>query len=89
MAGATNTTLPSIGASALIKRVVAGKKGIDTLFSSNQIDFLNAIGGQTLAFDDLISFGPLRAHRWRIEDRGCPLAHHPRSMGTARRSTAN
>src|SRR5262249_32943369 len=59
-------------AKGLIKRVVAGKEGIDTLFSSNQIDFLNAIGGQTVAFDDLISFGPLRAHRWCIEDRGCP-----------------
>ena len=74
MAGATNTTLPSIGASALIKRVVAGKKGIDTLFSSNQIDFLNAIGGQTLAFDDLISFGPLRVHAGALKTGDAPGA---------------
>jgi hypothetical protein len=59
----------------LIKRVVAGKmgkKGIGTLFSKEQVKFLNAVGNQTIDFDALTVFGPLEAHRWQFEDTACP-----------------
>ena len=56
----------------LIKRVVAGKKPIEALFSKRQEDFLAAMGGKPVPFDKLTIFGPLEAHRWQLADPACP-----------------
>lgn len=56
----------------LIKRVTAGGKSIKSLFSRQQEDFLEAMGGQTIDFEILTVFGPLKAHRWDLDDPRCP-----------------
>jgi hypothetical protein len=56
----------------LIKRVAAGKNGIGALFCKEQVEFLAAVGGQKVAFDTLIVYGPLQAHRWGFMDPACP-----------------
>lgn len=56
----------------LIKRVVAGKKGIGSLFTKEQIKFLKSVGNHTVDFDALTVFGPLAAHRWQFDDPACP-----------------
>jgi hypothetical protein len=56
----------------LIKRVVAGKRPIDALFAKRQKDFLVAMGGKPIPFEQLTIFGPLEAHRWQLADPGCP-----------------
>jgi hypothetical protein len=56
----------------LIKKVVAGERSIGVLFTKEQEEFLEALGGQRIDVDDLTSFGPLMAHRWKFEDPACP-----------------
>lgn len=56
----------------LIKRVVAGEKPIGALFTDEQQDFIEALGGRRIDFATLSIFGPLKAHRWKFEDPGSP-----------------
>jgi hypothetical protein len=56
----------------LIKRVVAGKRPVEELFSKRQEEFLAAMGGKPVPFDQLTIFGPLEAHRWQLVDAACP-----------------
>jgi hypothetical protein len=60
-------------AKGLIKRVVAGDKGIATLFTEEQEAFLAEMsGGRTPEFARLAVLGPLEAQRWDFEDPACP-----------------
>jgi hypothetical protein len=56
----------------LIKRVTAGEKSIKSLFSRQQEGFLKAMGGDTIDFETLTVFGPLKAYRWDLIDPRCP-----------------
>ena len=56
----------------LIKRVAAGEKGIASLYTSEQEDFLKAMGRRAPDFRKLVVLGPLRAQRWDFEDPACP-----------------
>ncbi|MET0732360.1 MAG: hypothetical protein ABW054_04745 [Casimicrobiaceae bacterium] len=55
-----------------IKRVVAGKKSISTIFTAAQEKFLTKIAGHKIDFTSLAVLGPLTAQRWRFADPGCP-----------------
>ncbi len=63
-------------AKGLIKKVVAGDKGIDALFDAEQERFLREmvgeVGHQHIDFGSLRVLGPLMAHRWKFEDDACP-----------------
>jgi hypothetical protein len=60
-------------AKGLIKSVVAGEKGIASLFSREQEEFLAAMsGGRSPDFATLAVLGPLKAQRWDFEDPACP-----------------
>lgn len=56
----------------LINQVVAGKKSIARLFTSEQEDFLTSIGKQHIDYNSLSVLGPLHAQRWKFEDPACP-----------------
>jgi len=56
----------------LIKRVADGKKPIGALFTQEQEAFLLTMAGRGIDGDGLAVLGPLRAHRWKFEDRACP-----------------
>jgi hypothetical protein len=56
----------------LIKKVVAGEKPIGAVFSDEQESFTEALGGKRIDFKTLAIFGPLQAHRWKLEDPACP-----------------
>jgi hypothetical protein len=58
----------------LIKRVAAGKRPIRDLLTSAQKKFIVKTAKRKIDFDALVVLGPLRAHRWRFEDPGCPWA---------------
>jgi len=59
-------------AKGLVKKVAAGEKPIEAVFTKEQEDFLHAVGGQRIDFESLAVFGPLQAHRWKFEDPACP-----------------
>jgi hypothetical protein len=56
----------------LIARVRAGEEPISALFSPEQENFLKEMGGMTIDFGTLVTFGPLRAYWWRYDDPRCP-----------------
>jgi hypothetical protein len=56
----------------LIKRVVAGEKGLAALFTEEQEAFLAEMAGAAPALKTLSVLGPLRAQRWDFEDPACP-----------------
>jgi hypothetical protein len=56
----------------LIKRVAAGAKPIEALFSAEQEDFLMTVARRRIDFATLAVLGPLVAQRWRFEDPACP-----------------
>jgi hypothetical protein len=56
----------------LIKRVAAGKRPIRELLTAAQKKFIERTAKRKIDFDALVVLGPLRAHRWRFEDPGCP-----------------
>jgi hypothetical protein len=56
----------------LIKRVAAGKRPIKELLTPAQRKFIEKTAKRKIDFDSLVVLGPLRAHRWRFEDPGCP-----------------
>ncbi len=60
-------------AKGLIKRVVAGDKGIASLFTDEQEAFLADLsGGRKIDLARLSVLGPLEAQRWDFEDPACP-----------------
>ena len=60
-------------AKGLIKGVVAGEKGIASLFTREQEAFLAEMsGGRIPEFAKLAVLGPLEAQRWDFEDPACP-----------------
>ena len=59
-------------AKGLVKRVVAGKKGIAALFTKEQEEFLKDMSGKVPDLEKLAVLGPLRAQRWDFEDPACP-----------------
>jgi hypothetical protein len=59
-------------AKGLIKRVAAGGKPIEALFTAEQEDFLKTVARREIDFGTLAVLGPLHAQRWRIEDPACP-----------------
>jgi hypothetical protein len=56
----------------LIKRVAVGKRPIRELLTPEQRAFIEKTAKRKIDFDTLVVLGPLRAHRWRFEDPGCP-----------------
>lgn len=56
----------------LVKKVIAGERPIEALFTPEQESFIEALGGRGIDFETLTIFGPLRAHRWKFEDAACP-----------------
>ena len=59
-------------AKGLIKRVAVGKRPISELLTVEQRAFIEKTAKHRIDFDTLVVLGPLRAHRWRFEDPGCP-----------------
>jgi hypothetical protein len=59
-------------AKGLIKRIAAGNKAIGELFTKDQQTFLVGMANRKVDFSRMKVFGPLRAHRWKFEDPGCP-----------------
>jgi hypothetical protein len=59
-------------AKGMIKRIAAGKKSIAALFTPEQRKFLLRMARRKIDFSRMTVFGPLRAHRWRFDDPGCP-----------------
>jgi hypothetical protein len=56
----------------LIKRVVVGKRPIGKLLTTAQQAFIEQTAKLDIDFDQLVVLGPLKAHRWRFDDPGCP-----------------
>jgi len=56
----------------LIKRVVVGKRPIEKLLTPAQQAFIEKTAKLDIDFDQLVVLGPLKAHRWRFDDPGCP-----------------
>lgn len=56
----------------LIKKVVAGKAPIEDLFDDAQHRFLFKMAKRKVDYKKVNVLGPLQAHRWRIDDPGCP-----------------
>ena len=59
-------------AKGLIKKVVAGDKGIAALFTEEQEAFLKEMSAKIPDLSKLAVLGPLRAQRWDFEDPACP-----------------
>jgi hypothetical protein len=59
-------------AKGLIKRIAAGNKAIGELFTKDQQTFLVGMANRKVDFSRMKVFGPLRAHRWKFDDPGCP-----------------
>jgi hypothetical protein len=59
-------------AKGLIKKVVAGDKGIAALFTAEQEQFLKEMSGKVPDLKQLSILGPLRAQRWDFTDPACP-----------------
>jgi hypothetical protein len=56
----------------VIKRIAAGDLKIAELFTKDQQAFLLGMANRNVDFSKMLVFGPLRAHRWKFEDPGCP-----------------
>src|SRR5262245_28528325 len=56
----------------LIKRVVAGKKRSQSLFTTAQEMFLKETAKTKVDFTKVVAMGPLRAQRWDFSDPACP-----------------
>src|SRR5215470_4542010 len=56
----------------VIKRIASGDKPIGELFTKDQQAFLLGMANRNIDFTKLHVLGPLRAHRWKFEDPGCP-----------------
>ena len=56
----------------VIKRIASGDMKIGELFTKDQQAFLLGMANRNVDFSKMLVFGPLRAHRWKFEDPGCP-----------------
>ncbi len=56
----------------LIKRVASGSKPIESVFTSEQEEFLATVARRQIDFGALVVLGPLVAQRWRFVDPACP-----------------
>jgi hypothetical protein len=56
----------------VIKRVAAGEKPIEAVFTAEQEEFLMTVAGRKIDFGSLAVLGPLKAQRWRFEVPACP-----------------
>lgn len=56
----------------VIKRVAAGEKAIQAVFTAEQEEFLMTVARRQIDFATLAVLGPLVAQRWRFEDPACP-----------------
>jgi hypothetical protein len=56
----------------LIKRVAAGQKPIEAVFTAEQEQFLMTVAQRQIDFGTLAVLGPLVAQRWRFVDPACP-----------------
>src|SRR5262245_61331032 len=59
-------------AKGVIKRIASGEMKIGELFTKDQQAFLLGMANRNIDFSKMHVFGPLRAHRWKFEDPGCP-----------------
>jgi hypothetical protein len=59
-------------AKGVIKRIASGDKPVAELFTKDQQAFLLDMANRKIDFSKVTVFGPLRAHRWKFEDPGCP-----------------
>ena len=70
-------------AKGLIKKVIAGDKGIAALFTAEQEQFLKEMSARVPDLSKLAVLGPLRAQRWDFEDPPA-RGRSPRNCGAAR-----
>jgi hypothetical protein len=56
----------------VIRRVAAGDKPIEAVFTPEQEEFLTTVAQRKIDFTTLAVLGPLKAQRWRFEDPACP-----------------
>jgi hypothetical protein len=56
----------------VIKKIAAGAKPVGELFTKDQQAFLLGMSNRRIDYSRMMVFGPIRAHRWKIDDPGCP-----------------
>jgi hypothetical protein len=61
-------------AKGLIKRVVAGKDPVASLFTQEQLLFLLSLANKKIDYSKVVAMGPFRAWRWKYLDPGLPWA---------------
>jgi len=59
-------------AKGLIKRVVAGKEPVASLYTQEQLLFLLSLANKKLDYSKVVAMGPMRAWRWRYKHAGLP-----------------
>jgi hypothetical protein len=59
-------------AKGLIKRVVAGKDPISSLFKEEQLLFLLSMANKKIDYAKVVVMGPIRTWRWKYNDPGLP-----------------
>ena len=59
-------------AKGLIKRAADGKRPIAKLFTKEQEEFLMVMANRSVDYAGLSVLGPLKAQRWKFEDKACP-----------------
>jgi len=59
-------------AKGLIKRVVAGKEPVASLFTETQLLFLLSLANKKIDHSKVVVMGPMRAWRWKYNDPGLP-----------------
>jgi hypothetical protein len=59
-------------AKGLIKRVVAGKEPVASLYTQEQLLFLFSLANKKLDYSKAVAMGPLRAWKWKYDHPGLP-----------------
>jgi hypothetical protein len=59
-------------AKGIIKKIAAGAMPIGDLFTKEQQAFLLGMANRKIDYSRMMVFGPIRAHRWKFDDPGCP-----------------
>jgi len=59
-------------AKGLIKRVVAGKEPVASLYTQEQLLFLLSLANRKLDYTKVVVMGPMRAWRWKYKHPGLP-----------------
>lgn len=55
-----------------IKKIASGAGPIGELFTKDQQAFLLGMANRKIDYSRMMVFGPIRAHRWKFDDPGCP-----------------